>query len=134
MKSEIENNKCLFCKIYEHKSEEILFKNKFWFCLYDLNPVNVGHVVVIPVEHHEDIFSLNTMHYISLEDAVNSIKKILDTKFKPDGYNIGINCGESAGQTIFHLHIHIIPRYKGDVDEPRGGIRNFKKPLREYAK
>jgi diadenosine tetraphosphate (Ap4A) HIT family hydrolase len=57
----------------------------------------------------------------------------LDHEHHPDGYNVGVNCGEVAGQTIFHLHIHLIPRYKGDVENPRGGIRNFKKALVPYT-
>ena len=64
--------------------------------------------------------------------ALQAVKRRLDEEFHPDGYNIGINCGEAAGQTIPHLHIHVIPRYKGDVENPRGGIRNFKMPLVEY--
>ncbi len=59
-------------------------------------------------------------------------EKIIAEMYHPDGYNIGINEGEAAGQTIFHLHIHIIPRHKGDVDNPRGGVRNIKKPLVKY--
>ena len=56
---------------------------------------------------------------------INEAKKLIDKKYKPDGYNIGINSGESAGQTVMHLHVHLIPRYKGDVENPRGGIRGI---------
>jgi len=69
---------------------------------------------------------------LAFYDLTNRIKKLLDNELRPDGYNIGINIGEAAGQTIFHLHIHIIPRYTGDVENPRGGVRKLKRPLVEY--
>ncbi|HJJ71894.1 MAG TPA: HIT family protein, partial [Methanocorpusculum sp.] len=63
---------------------------------------------------------------------ISEAKQMLDEKFSPDGYNIGINCGEAAGQTIFHVHVHLIPRYTGDVENPRGGVRGVIPEKRSY--
>jgi diadenosine tetraphosphate (Ap4A) HIT family hydrolase len=66
---------------------------------------------------------LNFIELESVSVTIGIIKKLLDKKFNPDGYNIGMNCGEAAGQTVMHCHIHIIPRYNGDCENPRGGVR-----------
>jgi len=68
----------------------------------------------------------------SINQLIFQVKDILDEKYNPQGYNIGINVGEAAGQTIFHLHVHVIPRYEGDVEDPRGGIRNIKESIVPY--
>ena len=72
----------------------------------------------------EDFFSLNKAERIDLLSAIQIGKDILDERFKPSGYNVGMNCGKDAGQTVFHFHCHIIPRYSGDVEDPRGGVRH----------
>ncbi len=101
-----------------------IIENENAFAIYDGFPVSKGHVLVIPKRVVAEIFDLNDEEYSSCFNLVKDVKKILEEEFKPDGFNIGINNGEKAGQTIFHAHIHIIPRYSGDVDNPRGGIRH----------
>ena len=101
-----------------------IIENENAFAIYDRFPVSKGHVLVIPKRVVAEIFDLNDEEYSSCFNLVKDVKKILEEEFKPDGFNIGINNGEKAGQTIFHAHIHVIPRYSGDVDNPRGGIRH----------
>ena len=103
---------------------EKIIENANAFAIYDAFPVSKGHVLVIPKRVVAEIFDLNDEEYSSCFNLVKDVKKILEEEFKPDGFNIGINNGEKAGQTIFHAHIHVIPRYSGDVDNPRGGIRH----------
>ena len=101
-----------------------IIENENAFAIYDGFPVSKGHVLVIPKRVVAEIFDLNDEEYSSCFNLVKDVKKILEEEFKPDGFNIGINNGEKAGQTIFHAHIHVIPRYSGDVDNPKGGIRH----------
>ena len=101
-----------------------IIENENAFAIYDGFPVSKGHVLVIPKRVVAEIFDLNDEEYSSCFNLVKDVKKILEEEFKPDGFNIGINNGEKAGQTIFHAHVHVIPRYSGDVDNPRGGIRH----------
>jgi diadenosine tetraphosphate (Ap4A) HIT family hydrolase len=68
-------------------------------------------------------FDLTKSEIASMQQMLIRVKKILDSKFKPDGYNIGVNVNEAAGQSVLHVHMHLIPRYKGDVENPRGGVR-----------
>ena len=105
--------------------KEKILKNKYAFAIYDGFPVSRGHVLVIPNRQVKEIFELNNDEYKGCFELVKKVKDFLVKKFKPDGFNVGINCGELAGQTVFHAHIHIIPRYKGDVKNPRGGVRNI---------
>lgn len=126
-----ETNKCPFCDAFAEGSR-VKLSTQYFFVVLDEYPVNKGHALIIPKRHQPDIFSLDMPEWEILLHTIDRTKKYLDQEFHPDGYNIGINCGEAAGQTIPHLHIHVIPRYKGDVENPRGGVRNFKKPLVEY--
>ena len=120
---------CIFCEHYIMKN--YILENELAFAIYDKYPVSKGHVLVIPKRHYASYFDATPEELTAINELIIQIKEILD-ELKPDGYNIGINVGEAAGQTVFHLHIHVIPRYSGDVDNPRGGIRKFKKPLVEY--
>lgn len=120
--------KCIFCDW----SGSTIFENDHFYAIYDKYPVNPGHLLIVSKRHITDIFSLNQTEFHHLQDIVNEAKRILDRKFQSDGYNIGANCGEAAGQTAFHFHLHIIPRYKNDVANPQGGIRNLKTPVRAY--
>ena len=86
-------------------------------------PISPGHTLVIPNRHIGSFFELTPDERQSLLDLLDAAKLVLDSELKPDGYNIGINDGPSAGQTVPHLHIHLIPRYNGDQTDPRGGVR-----------
>ena len=86
-------------------------------------PISPGHTLVIPNRHIGSFFELSPEERQSLLDLLDAAKLVLDSELKPDGYNIGINDGPSAGQTVPHLHIHLIPRYNGDQTDPRGGVR-----------
>lgn len=118
---------CLFCDSQQMKPRTVL-NGRHWFVIMDKYPVNMGHVLIILKDRHcSDLFDLTWPEWKDLQDVLEHAKRYLDERFHSDGYNVGVNCGETAGQTIFHLHVHLIPRYKGDVENPRGGIRNFKK-------
>ena len=121
---------CIFCDYIDSKN--YIMENELAFAIFDSYPVNKGHVLVMPKRHYSSYFDATPAEVEALNDLFKTVKELLDAELRPDGYNIGINIGEAAGQTIFHLHVHIIPRYSGDVDNPRGGIRKFKKPLVEY--
>ena len=86
-------------------------------------PVSPGHSLIIPKRHVASFFDLSDDERTSLFRLLTEAKAGLDVEFKPDGYNIGINDGVAAGQTVFHLHVHLIPRYQGDLPDPRGGVR-----------
>ena len=111
---------CIFCFL---SSSRIEAETNSFQLVYDNYPISKGHMLVISKRHIESFFELTKNEYIELHEIINHAKKILDSNFKPDSYNVGINDGKAAGQTIPHLHIHIIPRYIGDVSDPRGGIR-----------
>ncbi|MCF0149512.1 MAG: HIT family protein [Clostridium sp.] len=123
------NKPCIFCNYNE---KEKVAENHLAFAIYDNFPVNEGHVLIIPKRHFSSFLEATEEEVLAIYDLIHKVKGILDNKYNPTGYNIGINIGEDAGQTIMHLHVHIIPRYKGDIDNPRGGIRKFKKELVPY--
>lgn len=119
---------CPFC--LNNLTSEILLENNFSYAIYDKFPVSKGHILIIPKQHNSNYFDLSLEEQKECLILLNNAKKILDKEFKPDGYNIGININKDAGQTIWHAHIHLIPRYSGDIEEPRGGVRGvipFKK-------
>ncbi len=111
---------CIFCEI---KQEEIIKENNSAIAIYDNFPVNPGHVLIISKSHRRDWFETDIQEKIEIMELIDEIKIILDSEFSPHGYNIGMNCGEKAGQSIPHLHVHLIPRYSGDMENPRGGVR-----------
>ena len=113
---------CIFCDIYK-KNINLIYEDSLVFSIYDNFPVSKGHVLIITKRHVEDYFSLTKEEKISIDKAIMFMKNFIDLNFKPDGYNIGINNGVAAGQTISHLHVHLIPRYQGDVENPKGGVR-----------
>ena len=96
---------------------------KNWYLKWDEYPVNPGHILIIPKRHFQSIFEINLIEFMELWKALYYAKKMIVKDYQPDGYNVGINIGEAAGQSIMHLHIHLIPRYKGDVENPKGGVR-----------
>jgi diadenosine tetraphosphate (Ap4A) HIT family hydrolase len=94
-----------------------------FFVLRDLYPVSPGHSLIIPKRHMLDMFELTQEEFSSLHEVLAQTKQVLEAEFTPDGYNVGVNIGEVAGQSVMHLHIHLIPRFTGDIADPRGGIR-----------
>lgn len=111
-------DKCIFCE-----AKEIIIENEFAYVRFDKFPVNLGHLEVITKRHVASFFDATLKEKLAIIELLDRSKEIIDNKYKPDGYNIGINCGEVAGQSIMHLHVHLIPRYKDDVKNPRGGVR-----------
>jgi diadenosine tetraphosphate (Ap4A) HIT family hydrolase len=121
---------CPFC--LNNLTSEILLENNFSYAIYDKFPVSKGHILIIPKQHNSNYFDLSLEEQKECLILLNNAKKIIDKEFKPDGYNIGININKDAGQTIWHAHIHLIPRYGGDVEEPRGGVRGVIPSKRNY--
>lgn len=103
--------------------DKILHKDEHFFIIKDSFAVSPGHLLIISNKLHKDYFELSNEEKINLYKTINTAKAIIENEYNPDGYNIGMNCGEASGQTIFHFHCHIIPRYKGDIENPRGGVR-----------
>jgi diadenosine tetraphosphate (Ap4A) HIT family hydrolase len=95
-----------------------------FLCLWDGFPVSAGHVLVIPRRHVATWFDATAREQACLLRGIEVAKREIEKQYQPDGFNIGINVGAAAGQTVYHLHIHVIPRYKGDVEDPRGGVRH----------
>lgn len=123
---------CLFCNIYNNEKEKIIYENELSFAIYDAFPVNKGHILVIPNRHFESFFDASEEEITDIYALLHKCKEIIDEKYKPSGYNLGVNIGYDGGQTIFHLHVHLIPRYKGDLENPKGGIRRLKPQLVHY--
>jgi diadenosine tetraphosphate (Ap4A) HIT family hydrolase len=113
---------CIFCEINENKSR-IILQNSYAFAISDQYPVSQGHTLIILKRHVSSIFEASSEEISAIFDLTNQVQKILSKQFKPDGYNLGFNDLKAAGQSIPHCHMHIIPRYQGDVKNPRGGIR-----------
>lgn len=113
-------DKCPFC---EPNTGRVSLANEFGFVLWDVFPVTAGHTLVVPRQHVASIYELSAAIQTALWSLVAEARSRLNQDFAPDGFNIGLNDGEAAGQTILHAHIHIIPRRVGDVADPRGGVR-----------
>ena len=118
-------DKCFFCERMKDKQRkhEYILENELALAIFDYKPVNPGHILIITKRHTPTFFDTSNEERIAMFDLVDQAKNLIDKKYKPDGYNIGINCGELAGQTAMHVHVHLIPRYKGDVEDPTGGVR-----------
>jgi diadenosine tetraphosphate (Ap4A) HIT family hydrolase len=102
------------------------------YAILDRFPVNEGHALIIPKRHVASYFDLTELERSACWSMVNDVQQVLQKQFEPPGFNVGINVGAVAGQTIFHVHIHLIPRYAGDVPEPRGGVRGVIPERRAY--
>ena len=101
-----------------------ILEGEHFFVIRDNFPVNPGHSLIITKQIRLDYFELTWEERKELSDMIEKTKSNIETEHNPDGYNIGMNCGESAGQTVLHFHCHVIPRYKGDMENPRGGVRH----------
>ncbi|WP_432671115.1 bifunctional class I SAM-dependent methyltransferase/HIT family protein [Flavobacterium sp. SM2513] len=140
------------CEIYEYESytslhkgntnlspfligeegRELIVETATVFSFYDKFPVSEGHALIVPKRLVSNYFDLTLKEQTACWIVANKVKSILQGKYNPDGFNIGINVNEAAGQTVWHSHIHIIPRFKGDVENPRGGIRGVIPGKKEY--
>ena len=104
--------------------DKILFRGELFFIVEDNYPVSPGHLLIISHSDKPDYFSLSDNEKTDLPRMIQKAKSLIEEKHSPDGFNIGMNCGESAGQTVMHFHCHVIPRFRGDTDDPRGGVRH----------
>lgn len=101
-----------------------IYSGEHFFMIYDRYPVSPGHMLIISNEEKLDYFTLDKNEQSELSCLIEKAKEIIERDYRPDGYNIGMNCGVAAGQTVMHFHCHVIPRYLGDMKDPRGGIRH----------
>lgn len=109
---------CPFCARVAHSRSTTLA-----VAFPDAFPVSTGHTLVVPRTHESDLFALEPTEFAAVWETVASTRAKLLGKHSPDGFTIGVNVGEAAGQTVAHAHVHVIPRYEGDVSDPRGGVR-----------
>lgn len=112
--------KCPFCCL---DGSRFVMVNTFAVAIYDGFPVSPGHCLIIPKRHITSYFDAPKEEQAALFDLLTEMRQMLQAERKPDGFNVGINDGAAAGQTVMHLHIHLIPRYAGDQPDPRGGVR-----------
>lgn len=151
------NQDCYFCRVSAGLADPLIFENRSFVGIFDTNPVNPGHALVIPRRHVVSLFELNQSEQADYFDAIYGVRQVIETTDmtelyqnmlnrgdlrerrkdhietvltlpflgqNPDAYTVGNNDGRAAGRSIDHLHIILLPRYKGDVADPRGGIRN----------
>ena len=111
---------------------ERLIENDIGFVIYDEFPVSDGHCLIVPHRVYSNYFASTEEEIVGLQKLVIDTKVLLDDKYRPDGYNVGINCGEVGGQTVPHVHIHLIPRFKDDVENPSGGVRGVIPSKQKY--
>jgi diadenosine tetraphosphate (Ap4A) HIT family hydrolase len=114
---------CPFCN--KEFKNRVLIENSTFCASYDLYPVSPGHILLIPRRHVTSFFDLSKQEVEDFYDLLLLSRNKVMEEHSPEGFNIGINNGFVAGQTISHLHIHLIPRYKGDVQHPEGGVRKI---------
>ena len=123
------NNPCIFCDL---KKQDILYENDYAFVSYDSYPVSKFHSLIIPKRHIKNFFYLNDKELNACNELIKKIKlKIENDDNLVEGFNLGTNAGSVAGQTIMHCHIHLIPRRRGDVENPQGGVRGVI-PLKQH--
>ncbi len=123
------NNPCRFCS-----PREVTGRNELAYCERDSYPVSPGHSLIIPFRHCASFFDLTPEEVTACMDLLAHERLVLDDEFKPDGYNVGVNVNAAAGQGIFHVHIHLIPRYTGDSSRPQGGVRQVIPEKADYSR
>lgn len=121
------NATCPFCD-----PDKIVVENDLAFAIYDRYPVSHGHILVIPRRHFSDIFEATPDELRALSELTRRVREFVEEEYAPEGYNIGINMGRAAGQSIMHVHIHFIPRYSGDRRDPKGGVRGVIPKKQKY--
>tara|TARA_Y100000768_G_C23770532_1_gene583061 strand:+ start:313 stop:693 length:381 start_codon:yes stop_codon:yes gene_type:complete len=126
----MENNNCIFCS---KEKLNIIYEDDIFYVIRDAYPVTTDHTLIILNEHNKTYFDLRDKDIVQLNNIIKFQKDSLIGKDNSiTGFNIGINQGETAGQTVMHLHIHLIPRRKGDIDDPRGGVRGVIPSKQKY--
>ena len=126
------NNPCIFCNTL---NKDFVFENDLAFASLDSYPVSNFHSLIIPKKHTENYFDLNNDEILACNDLILKIKnKIQNEDSSVLGFNIGVNSGKVAGQSILHCHIHLIPRRKGDVENPQGGVRGVIPAKQHYVR
>lgn len=116
---------CKYCDPEYQSSDRIVLENEYWIGNFDNHPVSPGHMKLICRQHRSLFEELSEKEVVAFQKILRKAKALIRKKHTPDGWNIGINEGAAAGQTVFHLHIHLIPRYTGDVENPAGGVRTI---------
>jgi diadenosine tetraphosphate (Ap4A) HIT family hydrolase len=114
-------NQCPFCDV---ALSSIQIENEVGIAILDAFPVSEGHLLVVPKKHVTSLYDLAPNEQAALWQLVSEVRGHLSQTLHPDGFNVGINDGKAAGQTVMHSHIHVIPRYSGDATDPRGGVRH----------
>lgn len=112
---------CVFCA--RQRSGDLIAENELAFAFPDAFPLSPGHALIVPRRHEPDFLALTAEEQAAIWALVPQVRRHIESQHNADGYNVGINVGQAAGQTVAHAHLHVIPRYVGDVDDPRGGIR-----------
>lgn len=112
---------CIFC----HLDRSALAETKLSVAFLDGFPVSKGHTLIIPKRHVVSLWEMTSEEYMDAFALLRQVKNVLQEQFNPAGFNVGVNCGDAAGQSVLHAHIHLIPRYTGDISNPRGGVRNI---------
>lgn len=122
---------CIFCNGI--KENDFFLENDFAIARYDKHPVTKLHTLIIPKRHFSDFFEITKVEHQAILELLLAVKKSLLKKDKEiTGFNLGVNAGQAAGQTVMHCHIHLIPRREGDIDDPRGGVRGVIPEKRIY--
>lgn len=116
------NVSCPFCRL---SADRVLMENSLALAVRDHRPVTPGHTLIIPKRHIQSLWEASEQEILAMFDILKRVKADLEREFDADGFNIGINVGPAAGQTVMHLHVHCIPRRWGDVRDPRGGVRKL---------
>ncbi|MGE4618099.1 MAG: HIT family protein [Gammaproteobacteria bacterium] len=123
------NKPCLFCT-----PRDVTRQNEYAYSTRDTYPVSPGHSLIIPFRHCADFFDLDPDERVACLDLLISERDAIGEEFEPDGYNIGINVGAAAGQSVLHVHMHLIPRYRGDDPHPQGGVRKILPDKADYPR
>lgn len=109
---------CELCSLHD-----VLIEASLAYVRHDNHSLSRGHVLVVPKRHVADFFDMTREEQSAIMELIHDARNLIQDKHAPDGYNIGVNIGKAGGQSRMHVHVHLIPRYAGDVPDPRGGIR-----------
>ena len=125
----MKNVQCIFCNFSQNK---IIAENELAIAFYDSFPVNPGHALIIPRRHVANYFDLTIEECTAMQVLLKEVQAKVNERYHPDGFNIGVNVNAAAGQSVFHVHMHLIPRYQGDVENPKGGVRGVIPSKQQY--